>query len=171
MGKFENKAPKKKANKGLLICLPVLLILLAAAVALVAMNYHIVSGRLYPKDAIYLNLRSEKITAKQYERISAKLPECEIRWSIPFQDGTLADDAKEITVSTLTEADVAQLTYARQLKRVNAEGCSDYEALELLRKSRPELEVNYSVALSSGNQNWDADTLALNSVTEADVHH
>jgi len=169
MGKYEKRTPKKKINKWVVISLSAFLILLAVVMIWVVINYHIVAGGLYPKDAQYLDLREKKIDTLKFDKIREKLPDCEIRWNIPFQGGTMPDDAKEITISTLSEQDVAQLDYAHQLKTVNAEGCSDYEALELLQKQRPELEVTYSVALSSSRYRWDVDTLTLSSVTEGDI--
>jgi len=174
MGKYEKTKPKKKGNTKFVISLPIFLILLAAVVAAViwvVMNYHIVSGKFYSKDATFLDLRSEEIDTDNFEKIREKLPECDIRWNIPFQGGKIPDDTTEITITTLSETDIAQLDYARQLKTVNAEGCTDYEALELLRQRRPELEVIYSVTLSSGNFSWDVDTLVLNSISQEDIRH
>ena len=171
MGKFAN-TPKKQKGKGFVIFLTIVLILLAAAVAAavwVVVNYHIVSGTLYPKNAEVLDLRSEDIDPKYYEKLSEKMPDCEIRWNIPFQDGILADDVTEITVTALAEKDLEQLDYARQLKTVNAEGCRDYEVLEQLRQRRPEVEVRYSVAFSSGSYSWDVEELLLDSVAEEDI--
>ena len=172
MGKYANSTRKQKGKKGLTIVLAVLVILLAAAVgaaAWVAARYHIVSGKLYPKDAVVLDLREENIKPAHYDKIREKMPDCEIRWMIPFQGGALAEDVTEITVTTLTEKDIQLLDYAGQLQTVQAEGCTDYEILELLRQHRPDLEVNYSVALSGGRFAWDIETLALNSVAESDI--
>ena len=171
MGKY-SKHRRQKSKKGLLIFLTIMLILVAGAVgaaAWVAVNYHIVSGKLYDKDIQVLDLRGEDVEPAYVEKLSEKLPNCEIKWNIPFQGGTLADDVTEITVTALSEQDVEQLDYARQLKTVHAEGCSDYEALELLRQRRPELEVTYSVAFSGGNYSWDVDTLMLSSVAQEDI--
>ena len=172
MGKYAAGPKKQKKNKGLVIVLVIILLLLAVAVAAaawVAVRYHIISGKLYPKDIGFLDLRAEEIDPKYYEKISEKLPDCEIRWNIPFQGSTLADDVTEITVTALSEKDVEQLRYARQLKRVNAEGCRDYAELEQLRKERPEVEVNYSVAFSGGNYSWDMKTLILNRLSLEDI--
>ena len=173
MGKFTKAPQKKTKKKGLTIFLMILVIALAAAVAAagwVAAKYHIVAGKLYPKDAVMLDLREEDLKPARFDKIREKLPDCEIRWNIPFQDGALADDATEITVNTLSEKDVELLDYAWNLKTVQAEGCTDYEVLALLRQRRPEVEVNYSVAFSGGNYSWDVDTLILSSVAEADIH-
>jgi len=173
MGKYAKKPQKQKGKKGLTVFLAVLMLLLAIGVAAavwVAVHYHIVSGKLYSKDAAVLDLRGEEIKPSHFDKVSAKMPDCEIRWDIPFQGGTLADDVTEITVTALSEKDVELLDYARQLKTVWAEGCGDYENLALLRQRRPELSVRYSVAFSGGSYSWDVENLVLSSVTEEDIH-
>ena len=172
MGKYATTPRKQSGKKGFIIFLAVVMILLATAVAAagwVAMRYHIVSGKFYPKDAAVLDLREEEIKPGHFDRIQEKMPETEIRWNIPFQGSALADDVTEITVTTLTEDDVERLDYARHLKTVQAEGCTDYEVLELLRQRRPEVKVNYSVILSGGSYAWDMETLMLDTVAEEDI--
>lgn len=172
MGKYGTSAEKQRKKSGFTIFLIVIAVLLTIAVAAavwVLSHYHIVAGAFYPKNAAVLDLREEDIKPAHYDKVKEKMPGCEIRWNIPFQGGTLADDVTEITVTTLTEEDVQRLDYAGQLKTVQAEGCSDYAALELLRQRRPDVEVNYSVAFSGGNYSWDAETLLLNEVAETDI--
>ena len=172
MGKYTAPSKKQRGRKGFTIFLVVIVILLVAVVAAgawIAGSYHIVAGKFYSKDAAMLDLREEDIKPDHYDKVREKMPDCEIRWNIPFQGGHLADDVTDITVTSLTEADIRQLDYAEKLRSVQAEGCSDYEALEQLRQRRPELEVNYSVAFSSGSYAWDVETLILSSVTEEDV--
>ncbi len=170
MGSYAKKPQKKRGKMIFLVAIAILLAAVVAAFAWVAVRYHIVGGKLYPKDAAVLDLRDEEITLRHFEKLREKLPDCEIRWKIPFQGGVLADDAKTVTVTTLSEQDVQVLEYARKLQTVQAEGCTDYENLALLRRNRPELSVHYSIAFSSGSYAWDVDTLLLNSVTEEDIH-
>ena len=137
MEKYAATPKKRREKKGLTIFLVVLVVLLTIAVAAavwVVSHYHIVSGAFYPKNAAVLDLREEKIEPSHFDKVKEKLPNCNIRWNIPFQGGTLADDVTEITVTTLTEEDVQILDYATDLKTVQAENCSDYEALEMLRQ-------------------------------------
>ena len=172
MGKYAQTTQKQHKRKGLPIFMALIAILLAAIVAAavwVAVNYHIVSGKLYPKHAVVLDLREEEIKPSHFDKISAKMPDCKIRWNIPFQGGTLADDAEEVTITSLSEEDIQMLRYARKLKTVQAEGCTDYDNLALLRQQRPEVEVRYSVALSSGSYSWDMETLVLGSVVQEDI--
>ena len=172
MGKYANAPKKQGGNKAAVVILAVVAVLLLAAVAaagFVAMRYHIIDAKFYAKDSEVLDLRGQEIRQSHFDKLREKMPGCEIRWDIPFQGGVLADDVREITVTTLSEKDIAMLAYARQLKTVNAEGCTDYETLELLRQQRPDLEVNYSVALGSENFSWDVDTLLLSSVAQEDI--
>ena len=173
MEKYAQNPPKKTGKKGLTIALATIAVVLAMGVAAagwVTMKYHVISGKLYPRDAQVLDLREENIKPALYDKIHEKMPSCEIRWKIPFQNGFLENDVQEITVMSLSEQDVLRLDYARQLKTVHAEDCHDYEALEQLRQRRPELTVSYSIAFSGGSYAWDMDTLILDSVTEADIH-
>jgi len=172
MGRFAAKPQERKNKKGLIIALSAVTILLAALVAVfiwTVVNYHIIDAKLYAKDLESLDLRGQEIKVNHYRKLAEKMPECRIRWDIPFQDGLLADDVREVTVTALTEADVERLDFAEKLEVVHAEECRDYEALELLRQRRPELEVRYNVAFSAGAFSWDLDTLLLNTVAEEDI--
>ena len=172
MGKYAQNPPKKTGKKGMTIALATIAVVLAVGVAAagwVAMKYYVISGKLYPRDAQVLDLREENIKPALYDKIHEKMPDCEIRWKIPFQNGFLENDVQEITVTSLSEQDVLRLDYAYQLKTVHAEGCHDYEALEQLRQRRPEVEVDYSVAFSQDRYRWDVETLLLNNVAEEDA--
>ena len=172
MGKYSQKPQKRKggsSSKILPIVLAVLLVAVAGIAVFVMMNYHIVSWKLYPKDAAALDLRGKQIDTDHYDKIREKMPDCDIRWNIPFQGGVVADDAEGITISSLSQQDVETLGYAWNLKAVEAQGCTDYEALELLRQSRPEVAVNYSVALSGGSFQWNAESLELETVCQEDI--
>ena len=172
MGNYAGNPPKKKEKKGFVIVLTVILVLLAAVVAVsvwVLTRYHIVAGEFYAKDAAVLDLREEEITPNRFDKIREKMPEAEIQWNIPFQNGTIPNDVTEVTVTSLTEKDIEALDYAENLTTVQAEGCTDYEILAMLRQHRPELEVNYSVAFSSRSAAWDTEELSFSSVVEEDI--
>lgn len=172
MGKYAEAPRKKGGNKAVTIILILITVLLGAAVAaagFVAVRYHIIDAKFYAKDSRVLDLRGQDVKPSHIEKISQKMPACEIYWDIPFQGGTLADDVREITLTTLSEKDITMLDYARQLKTVHAEGCTDYEALAQLRQRRPELEMNYSIAFSGGNYRWDMETLVLEQVAMEDI--
>ena len=172
MLKDTGNTKKQNKNRGIIICLVIVLALLAmvvAAAVYVLGSYHIVGGRFYDKNTAVLNLLEEEIKPSHYDKIREKMPDCEIRWNIPFQGGNIPSDVTEITITNLSEKDIAILDYAQKLTTVQAEGCTDYEALEQLQQQRPEVEVNYSIAFSTGGRPWDVERLELSGITEEDI--
>ena len=172
MLKDTGNTKKQNKNRGIIICLVIVLALLAmvvAAAVYVLGSYHIVGGRFYDKNTAVLNLLEEEIRPSHYDKIREKMPDCEIRWNIPFQGGNIPSDVTEITITNLSEKDIAILDYAQKLTTVQAEGCTDYEALEQLQQQRPEVEVNYSIAFSTGVRPWDVERLELSGITEEDI--
>ena len=172
MVKDTGNTKKHKKNRGIIICLVIVLTLLAMAVAAavyVLGSYHIVNGKFYAKNTAVLDLLEEEIKPSHYDKLREKMPDCEIQWNIPFQGGDLPNDVTEITITSLSEKDIAVLDYAQKLTTVQAEGCTDYEALAQLRQHRPEVDVNYSIAFSDGGRSWDAERLEFSGITEADI--
>ena len=172
MLKDTGNTKKQNKNRGIIICLVIVLALLAmvvAAAVYVLGSYHIVGGRFYDKNTAVLNLLEEEIKPSHYDKIREKMPDCEIRWNIPFQGGNIPSDVTEITITNLSEKDIAILDYAQKLTTVQAEGCTDYEALEQLQQQRPEVDVNYSIAFSTGGRPWDVERLELSGITEEDI--
>ena len=102
--------------------------------------------------------RNVQLTTEQYDMMEQAVPNAEILWNVPFQGQYLPDTTEELTVSSLTDADVAVMKYFPQLQKVNADGCQDYEALMALQNTYPDLQLHYSVTIG-------ADTYA-NDVTE-----
>ena len=110
-------------KKKLLMVLLVLAVFLSVALGVRwhLRHYVIVELQLYPKDAQQLDLREQDISIRHYKKLHSRLPECEILWNIPFQGKTISWDAKEISVSSLTEQDLQDLQYFTCLQTVNAE--------------------------------------------------
>ena len=158
---------KKKALVWVLLA--VLLAALACGLVWHMTHYIMVDFRFYPRDARTLDLRGKEITVQHYQRLSRRLPECEISWDVPFQNGTLPDDTQQITVTGLTDADVAALDHFRDLKTVNAEQCTDYDQLLALCQRRPELEVNFDVVISGQHFDSDAKTIRLEAITQEEL--
>ncbi len=132
-------------------------------------NYLRVDFKLYPKNAETLDLRGEEITAKQYEQLSAKLPDCEIQWNVPFQGGAYAHDQQRLTVTSLTEEDIKDLDYFSRLKYIDARECTDYPQLLLLKQRRPELEVDYSITLGDEAYTTEETELTITGISEEEI--
>lgn len=163
---------RRKTNKKPII---VLLILLVLATGLLAgliwfVNTHFfVGGRAYANDAKSLDLRNQILTVQEYEQIRERLPDCAIRWNIPFQNSAYPDDTASLSVRNLTDADVKALAFFEKLEKVDAAGCRDYEQLMELKKQCPDVEVFYTVTVGGQEYPWDAAAVKVSAVSDEEI--
>ena len=153
-------------NKKLIIVLSIIALVLALVIAgaigflWYRDNHVFVEGKAYPIDALTLDLREEEISQEHFDELQAKLPNCQIVWMVPFQNGSYDSLSSELHLSTLSREEIAYLkTYFPALKRVDASECGDYGILEELQAALPEVEVTYQVSL--GGKSFAPDTTAL----------
>ena len=106
-----------------------------------------------------LNLRGTGITIEQYDMLQAALPACEILWSVPFQGAYCDNTAQELVLETLSESDLAVLSYLPELTSIKADSCRDYEELFLMLEQYPHLAVTYTVPI--GDLTWRIRKKAL----------
>ena len=159
---------KKKVLMVLIIVL--LLASVAAGLGWHMMHYFMVEFQFYPKDAQTLDLREKDISISHYEKLRRNLPDCEIRWNVPFQDAVYPQDTTEITVTSLTDGDVKALGYLTELETVHAEGCTDYDQLKQLQADHPDLRVEYKVVFSDGTAySHDTAEVSVSTVTAEDA--
>lgn len=116
-----------------------------------------------------LDVRDTGIGVEDYEFLREALPECEIQWSVPFQDGFVDSSAETIAVTRLEEGDIARLDYLEKLTRIEAEGCEDYDQLLELRQHRPECQVAYTMKIGGESYALDASMLTLESLSAAEL--
>ncbi|MBO4929451.1 MAG: hypothetical protein J6D61_03300, partial [Clostridia bacterium] len=104
-------AVKKVLITVLLTIVLVLTLVIAGAVGYIWYrdNHIFVEGEAYPISARTLDLREEDISFDHYEAVHTQLPDCWILWNVPFQGGKFPSDSETLTVSSLTEEDVALL--------------------------------------------------------------
>lgn len=118
---------------------------------------HIFVGKAaYEKELTELDLRGTGTSIEEYEALRRELPDCEIRYDLPFQDAFYPDDTTELTISSLTDEEVVLLDYLPLLMKVNAEDCTDYDQLMALQQRRPDCQVSYYVEL--GTEKYPQDT-------------
>jgi len=116
-------------------------------------NHVFVEGDAYPIDTSSLDLREEDISFSYYDSLHAQLPKCDILWNVPFQGSKQSCDVQQLTITTLTEEDIAVMeAYFPNLRAVDASGCHNYAVLEKLMERMSQLEVTYAVSL--GNQTY-----------------
>lgn len=159
---------KKKENAAMLVLIAVLL-LVAAGLLFVALNYHILDFKLYPKNAQVLDLTDQDISLEHYEKLTARMPDCEIHWNVPFQGRRLPEDTAEVAVTQLAKSDARALSYLPELKRVQAKDCRDYENLLYLQEQLPEVAVDYQVPVSGVCYGPNTEVVAVDSVTREEI--
>ncbi len=164
------KKPEKKNRNPLVWLIPVGILAVAAGVLIWCMTQYVIVGmHFYPKNAAMLDLREEKLSVSQYEKIAEKLPKCEIYWNVPFQNGACPNDTEALTVTTLSGEDVLILDYLPKLKNVDARQCTDYENLAALRQRRPEVNVDYAVTLNGKEYPLTTRDVTLDQVNEEEI--
>lgn len=148
------------------------LLLLAAILAggFFASRYVIVDLKCYPRDAAALDLRGQEISVSHYEKLCQKLPDTSIRWDIPFQDGTLADDTRELTVSSLSAEDAALLVrFLPSLRSVDGRACTEFDGLYALKQQRPGIQVRYWVPIGGTGYAASAIQISLDRISAEDL--
>ena len=125
-------------------------------------NHVFVEGDAYDIAAQSLDLTGEDITVAYYEELKAQLPDCQIRWMVPFQDGKYANDTQSLTVSQLSLEEVEFLgRYFPGLKNLDASQCSQYDVLAVAEAALENCEVIYSVDLAATTVDHNADFVTM----------
>lgn len=165
--------------KKFLIVLLVIALLLAGAMG---GYYWYITSHIFVDEAVYaknsevLDLRGTGVSVEHVQSVREQMPGCTVFWDVPFQGTTYSSDITSLTITSLTVEDIEQMVYFENLKTVDADGCGDYAALEVLRAQRPELTVTYQVSiggiscapdvteLTLANGEYDLDVLSENLV-------
>lgn len=163
----------KKTLTVLVIVLAVILVgSLAGALVTRSLYYknHIFLGDdVYPKDARSLDLRGTGISIGDYQALQQELPLCDISWEVPFQGGFVDAGTRELTVTSLTDADVETMDYFENLTTVNAAGCRDYPQLLSLQQRHPDCVVEYRVTIGGTEYSQDSREISVTGLSEEDV--
>ena len=151
------------------ILVAILLVLVLAVGGLVGYYVWYQGSHIFVEDVVYdreltsLDLRGTGVSMDHYEAVRQQLPDCEIRYDLPFQGSFYADDTTELAITSLTAEEIELLDYLPQLKKINAEGCTDYDQLLALQARRPDCEITYTVELYGKTYANDAKVLSFGS--------
>lgn len=161
----------KNQMKKLLMILLLLTLIGAVAVGLIwhATNYVMVDLKFYPRNSAVLDMRQEELTLEDYEKLRGKLPGTDILWMVPFQGSRYDRETTELTVETLSQADVQAMEYLTRLETVHADNCKDYEILQRLQESRPNVKVDYFVTVGGMPYGPETTQMEVDSVTEEEL--
>ena len=161
---------KTRSTLPIIIAAVVLVLVLAVVIFIFATNI-LVSGHLYPRKAEILNLRGKEVTVEEYEKISSKLPDCDIYWDVPLSDGAFAENSQVLHITKLTDRDVKNIGYFEELMLVEAEGCHDYAMLEQLAERYPNVYVRYNVTINGTDYAHDTTEVAVTALSDADIEN
>lgn len=109
-----------------------------------------------------LNATGNGLSTDDFDLLQEALPDCTITWDVPFMGTLLSSSTTSLTLDdTAQEADFANLKYFSCCTSINAEDCTNYDALLELWYSMPECEIVW---------NYDLFGHELNSLsTEVDL--
>ena len=146
---------KKKLVTVLVIIAIVLILGIAGALGFVWYrdNHVFVGGDAYPLNATQIDLTDRDISVAYYEELKYQLPDCEVKWLVPFHEGKYANDTESLTVSELSLEDVAFIQkYFPRLKVLDASTCDNYDVLTVAGETLAECELTYYVNLGHPSQ-------------------
>ena len=170
-----DKKPWKVCVQDLLkkkwVCSAMAVAVVILAAVIVMTQFVFVAGGMYYVRSATLDLRDKMLTEADYQALTEKLPQCDITWNVPFQNGFLSSQETAVTVSSLTEEDVRMLGYLSGLQTVYAETCQDYLQLAQLQQNHPEVDVRYSVSIGGTVYGKDTRELTLTGLTEEDARN
>ena len=121
--------------------------LLPAAALWFFLTHAIVDGRILPSRTETLDLRAEELTLPEWERLCARLPGCDIRWTVPLSAGGADSWGEELALPSLTEADLPLLRGFPRLQAVRLADGADIAPARALEKAYPALSVDYRIPL------------------------
>lgn len=116
-----------------------------------------------------LNVTNTGLTVEGYEALKAALPGCKICWSVPFQGKFYPEETIELTVSSISQADVDMLKYYPDLQTVDALACRDFDMLDSLMATYPDLQVLWQLDVGSQQLTEGAETLVLGDGTAEEL--
>ena len=128
-------------------------------------------GGLYSPDSTQLDMRDQKLSVRQYQRLQEKLPDTEIRWNVPIGDTRVDSNSIIVHVTQLSEKDIPSFAYFRKLRQVNGTRSESYDALMALQEAYPRLDVRWGVDFGNKTFSQGCETLLLDTsdVTVAEL--
>lgn len=165
----------KKKNRRIQIQISLILVLTAilgaslCAAVIFYRNHVFVDSTPYPIDSTYLDLTDREISPEHYDTLRALLPDCEIRWSVPFQGNRYACDTRTLKINSICDEDISLLAYFPQLQTIDAVGSRDYIQLQKLQAAYPQVSVTYTVPIGGREYPQDASEISFSSLTEDEV--
>lgn len=154
--------------------LVVLLLVLIMASTLIGIlwsfqHYHLIGFRFYPKNAEVLDLREERISISEYNKLRRKMPDCRILWQIPLQGEYYPQDTAVLTLPNPTAEDAQLLSYFTNLETLDLQGCQDVSLAATIQRTYPQINVLYTVSIGGREYPKDAQTVTIDGLEAGDA--
>lgn len=163
----------KTIKNGVSILCALLPILLLCGVVLYALFSLFVPGPsgMYSRDSERLDIRGEKVSVRQYERLQKRLPDTHILWDVPIGPERYDSESTVIHVRELSLEDVPNFAHFENLRQVNGSRCQNYDALLALKEAYPDVDVRWAVDLAGKKLSQGCGSLRLDAgeVTAAEL--
>ena len=164
------KAKTRKKNRaGLWIALLVLLGVLAAGGWWFFTHYAIYRGQIVPRDVAELDLRGEEVSSQELEKAEETFADAHIIRDIVIGSQSWSSDAREIAVGEFTREEIGRFGEFEALEKVDADGCSDMDAILALKEAMPELEVTWTASLAGRQLPGDTTEITLEDADAGDL--
>ena len=137
---------------------------LLAVLALLWSRYVLVAGQLCPRDAAALDLRQEELSVSAYTALARKLPDCEIRWSVPLGGAHYDSASESLAVPAVYAGEEANFAFFPRLKSLDLRQADlTAESFAAIRAAVPACAVRWSIPI--GGKTYDS---AAKSITVSD---
>ncbi len=147
-----------------------LFLIIAAAGFFVFRTYALVGGRLVPRDAETLDLRSERISAETYRELTDTFPDAEILWSVPLGNRSFDCTSSSVSISSWSDSVLQNLAYFRDLRYIDAsEAALTEEQYLALRAAAPDCVILWSVPIGGTSYRSDSESIVLNALSADDI--
>ena len=121
------------------------------------------------KDLQAADLRNTGLTPEEYDQLRAALPDCEILWLVPFQDRYLDPESTNLTISSITEEEMALLAYFPSLQTIDMKACADVDAILKVKELYPQCDVQWMVPFQGKSISYDVKNLNISTLSQEDM--
>lgn len=111
------------------------------------------------KSLEYIDLRDSSLNAEQADKLRERLPECELRWSVPVAGKVYDSNSTELELSAPTEEDFAMLRFFDRLEEVTVTDCQLYDYMNSLNEQNPQRRIIWTVPI--GGRDYKSTTVSV----------